>query len=267
MYYMEAKGMNKREFLAELRKYLWRLPVDEMEAALTYYEEFIEDAGPENELATIAKLGTPKQVAENIFQEFNTNVANSEAGQENTKTEAENKDGSAGNYYYQQDSTRENNYKDNHYTKDSNYSSDYKYSTNHNYSRDYNSINQKKKNTILWIILIVLASPLILGLGGGLFGVIVGVLGAIFGIGVALFASVIGLVVGGIGLLISGITSMFVSTWVGLMLVGTGLVLLGLGLLLAVPTMLLFSKWLPQLFRWIIKGVKKLFSKHRFQTI
>ena len=41
--------MNRSEFMAGLRKLLVSIPEDEREEALQYYEDYFEDAGPENE--------------------------------------------------------------------------------------------------------------------------------------------------------------------------------------------------------------------------
>jgi len=62
--------MNKTEFLDQLKRKLKNLPADEAAAALSYYEEYLSDAGPENEAATIAALGTPAEVATTIIGEY-----------------------------------------------------------------------------------------------------------------------------------------------------------------------------------------------------
>ena len=45
--------MTRNEFIAELRGRLAVLPPEERENALQYYEEYFDDAGPENEQAVI----------------------------------------------------------------------------------------------------------------------------------------------------------------------------------------------------------------------
>lgn len=62
--------MSKDEFFADLRRRLRRLPPSEMEAALEYYREYLEDAGPENEAAILKEWGSPSRVASQILVEF-----------------------------------------------------------------------------------------------------------------------------------------------------------------------------------------------------
>ena len=62
--------MGKTEYLADLKKKLNRLPSNEIDNALSYYEEYFNDAGTENEQAVIAQLGTPDNVAAKIIGEY-----------------------------------------------------------------------------------------------------------------------------------------------------------------------------------------------------
>lgn len=56
------------EYLAELRRYLRKLPPDDYESAMEYFTEYFEEAGPENEAQAIRDLGTPKEAASEILQ-------------------------------------------------------------------------------------------------------------------------------------------------------------------------------------------------------
>jgi len=66
----EKLRVNKSEFMNELRIRLRRLPPDEIENAVNYYEEYFNDAGPKNERQTIDALGSPSIVASKIIGEF-----------------------------------------------------------------------------------------------------------------------------------------------------------------------------------------------------
>lgn len=59
--------MSRSEFMAELRKLLVSIPEEEREEALQYYENYFEDAGPENEENVIKELGSPEKVASIIW--------------------------------------------------------------------------------------------------------------------------------------------------------------------------------------------------------
>ena len=55
--------LTKEEYLAQLKKYLKRLPKEDYNNAMDYFTEYFEDAGPEGEAALIQELGTPKEAA------------------------------------------------------------------------------------------------------------------------------------------------------------------------------------------------------------
>ena len=50
--------LTKEEYLAQLKKYLKRLPKEDYNNAMDYFTEYFEDAGPEGEAALIQELGT-----------------------------------------------------------------------------------------------------------------------------------------------------------------------------------------------------------------
>ena len=62
--------MTRNEFLSELRERLSRLPSAERDAALSYYTEYFDDAGPEHEQDVIHELGSPAAVAARIYAEY-----------------------------------------------------------------------------------------------------------------------------------------------------------------------------------------------------
>ena len=59
--------LTKEEYLAQLKKYLKRLPKEDYNNAMDYFTEYFEDAGPEGEAALIQELGTPKEAAYEIL--------------------------------------------------------------------------------------------------------------------------------------------------------------------------------------------------------
>ena len=62
--------MNRNEYMAALRRALSALPEEERASALRYYEEYFDDAGPENEQKVISDLGAPEKVAEQILADY-----------------------------------------------------------------------------------------------------------------------------------------------------------------------------------------------------
>lgn len=62
--------MNKEEFLSQLREKLKKLPPDDVNDALEYYEEYLEEVGPENQESTIATWGSPSRIASQILAQY-----------------------------------------------------------------------------------------------------------------------------------------------------------------------------------------------------
>lgn len=60
--------MNREEYLAALSRKLRRLPRREYEAAMEYYREYFDEAGPEMEQQVIRDLGTPEEAASQIIR-------------------------------------------------------------------------------------------------------------------------------------------------------------------------------------------------------
>ena len=80
---------------------------------------------------------------------------------------------------------------------------------------------------ILWAVLIIVAFPVFLGVGGGLLGLAAGILGILAAILVTLGATTFAVLLGGIVMLPYGVFHMFSHPLDGLMASGTGLILLG----------------------------------------
>lgn len=62
--------VNREEFILELRSKLTRLPKEELEAAVGYYEEYFDEAGEENEQSVIKELGSTSQIAKQIMADY-----------------------------------------------------------------------------------------------------------------------------------------------------------------------------------------------------
>ena len=62
--------MSKNEFLPELKRPLQELPLEEQEHAPVYYEEYLSEAGPDNETRALQELGSPATAAARIVDEY-----------------------------------------------------------------------------------------------------------------------------------------------------------------------------------------------------
>ena len=55
--------MTKKEYMKKLAYQLRRLPKEDFDKAMDYFEEYFEDAGIENEQKAIEDLGAPEEAA------------------------------------------------------------------------------------------------------------------------------------------------------------------------------------------------------------
>ena len=62
--------MTKTEYMKVLSKKLRRLPTEDYERAVEYFEEYFADAGLENEQKAIEDLGTPEEAARELIMDL-----------------------------------------------------------------------------------------------------------------------------------------------------------------------------------------------------
>lgn len=65
--------MNRDEFMRRLAQALRDMPEEERRRALEYYENYFDEAGPENEAEVLRTLGAPEKVAADILRDFAEN--------------------------------------------------------------------------------------------------------------------------------------------------------------------------------------------------
>jgi len=203
--------------MEQLKRLLDDIPSNERQDALNYYENYFEDAGPENEAKIIEELESPEKVAASIKKDlFGENYE----AYEFAKKQRE------------QEKIKEN--------------------------------NAKVQRNILIVVLLIVASPIWIGLAGGLFGVFVGLLGAILGIGAALIACVAVFLVVGCILIGIGLTkSLFGFPAIGLIVMGIGLLILTLGILGVLALCWIIGKFIPWMILGLVNLCRSLFQKGR----
>ena len=134
--------MNRAEFMKELEFLLQDVTDSEREEALQYYNDYFDDAGPENEPAVIEELDSPEKVAAIIKNGLNYN--DREAG-EFTETGY-----SDIRFNTKKEVSRHENPKEKKY--------------------EYDKRPKDTAKIILIIVLCLLASPIIVPVGGGILG-------------------------------------------------------------------------------------------------
>jgi uncharacterized membrane protein len=280
--------MSKLEFMSELESLLQDISLEEREAAIKYYEDYFEDAGPENEERIMEELGTPARIAaiiqkdiegardeysEGAFTERGFVGANeekeqfpvsplvqekSERNQEHDKCidgeyreSNQNSDGGNG--------TNTNSANNSNNTSDTKNKTSYKNETKADHSED----NRKQSNIILIILLIVFGIPIGLPLVCALFGVAVGIAASIFGIFISFVVTAAALAFAGAVMIVFGFGQMIATPAAGIVLIGGGLILLGIGAMLGIFGIWLCIKVLPSFITWVVNLCRKPFQKNK----
>ena len=230
--------MNRVDFMKQLESLLQSIPDTEREEALQYYRDYFDDAGAENEQSVIEALGNPAKVAENIKKDLG---------------------GSGYSYGYSDNS--------------------YQYSNESNravveYQKEQSGDKKENKLStgmiVLIVVLCILASPFLLGIGGGLLGVLMGILGALLGViatwfslilafGAVAFALMVVMVV----LVVVAIMCAFQAPLAGLVVLGIGLLCGGIGILFMMLTVAMAGIATPAIIRGCAKLFHQIFDKKK----
>ena len=234
--------MNRAEFLSELERLLSNVPENERLEALKYYEEYFADAGEENEQKVIAELESPQKIADKIKDDLRADMDFMPGGQNSawqSGTAYQNGTSYQGNTIYQGNTFYQN-----------------------------STPKDTKESMPAWaIVLIVLgciiASPLILGAAGALFGILTGLFAGLLGVIVGFGAGGIGLLVGGISLVFCGFLDLLVAPYAAALLLGAGLIMLALGILFIMFTVWLCGYVIPAACRGIARLWNKAFNKSK----
>jgi uncharacterized membrane protein len=274
--------MNKEIFLRDLRRFLADMPEEEREQALKYYEDYFEDAGPENEQNVIQELGSPIEVAKQIKGTNQENIAYGQGNDfqkdriypnvyenvEQARQDTNRAQGAAGGSYQ----THSGSYSDsNSYTQNSeNY---YNGSSAGNYANGaYQNQNQKKSWTqdsskiALVIVLAVLAIPVGIPILSAIFALLVAFAAIIFSLIIVFFSLGGGLAVAGIGTLIGsfftvgGIANVLTMIGIGLILTCVGIFIFWFGILFCIKFFPALVRTTGKLCCSIAKGIRSIFS-------
>ena len=217
--------MNRWEFMKELDNLLADIPEEEGKEALNYYNDYFDDAGVENTADVIAKLGSPSEVAAQIRAEFATGLQ--------PVTEKQNGE-------QKEEST----------------------DTFHEIPKEETKQPEEKKKMstgmiVLIVILCILASPMLAGIGASLFGIFIAIVSVIFSLVVVFGALAVTFIVVGIVLFIGGMAACLAAPMGAVTAMGLGLVFAALGILFLILTVLIAGGLIPL----ICKGIYSLFKK------
>lgn len=219
--------MSRKAFMARLDELLADITEAEKEEALSYYEEYFEDAGPENEEEVISSLGSPEKVAATIKAGLGESAVEdgefSETGYTNS-------------YYDVKDEV-----------------------ATINKRKGFSGIG-----TGGWIIILIIClfalpilGPILLGVLGTIFGVLVAIAAVIF----AVLVTGIALVVAAVAMFAAGFATLFATPLVGVALIGAALLVAGIGILIAILGFWVVTKVIPPLLRGLVELIRKPFVR------
>jgi hypothetical protein len=240
--------MSRWEFMRRLEELLSDIAPTEREEALRFYNDYINDGGKENEATVLEALGSPEKVAATVKEGLDS--SSGEFTESGFKRNADQSANPVAPY-------REP-------------GADQQAS-----GKTPPPKNKMSAGVIaLLVILIIIASPVLLGLGAGLLGVAIGLLAAVCGIFLSICATLFGFLLGlavvaiilmilGLVLIPVGIIRLFTGPISGLALISTGLVLTGVGLLFFLLTTILVCKLVPALFKLTAKFIQFIFTGRR----
>lgn len=217
--------MNRIQFMEMLERLLKDLPENERQEAVQYYNDYFDDAGPENEAQVIGELGSPAQVARTIRDGMSENGEYTERG-----------------------------YEDARFRDSQELSSDCCEETLAGTSQKKKEHNPWKLLSILLLCLLLLPVivplcmiPLII-----VAAVLIGIVGMFIGIGVAAVV----LPFTGIIMIGSGFYNLFFSPGIGVTLGGVGCLLLSFGILVFLLAIWVFKTLIPLCIRCIVALIR-----------
>ena len=271
--------MTRDEFMKELAYLLQDIQDEDKEDALQYYMDYFDEAGPDREADVVRELGSPERIASIIRSDIAGNLKDggefTEGGykderfrdpnyqvvkrfdlpegrepkwQESRRDDMERQDGRQENVHGAQGS------------RDSWQENVHDAQGNHGRPRPRTSGPLK---VILWIILIIVAAPVLLGIGGGALGIVGGLLGILVGALVFIGVLTIAMLISGVAMVPYGIVHIFMHPLNGFLISGTGLIFLGVGVLLLALAVLFYGRFIPYLIRGIVNSLNRLLHKRR----
>lgn len=281
--------MKRKDFMKELDFLLTDISDAEREEALSFYNDYLDEAGIGSTDDPTDLLGSPERVAAmvrgslegadqnageysergyedprykedvNIPDLFASLVksdqqkqADDQAGQKQTQ-----KDG-FGQNFWESDFNQSNN-------QDNNQSNNQ--STGRGYPHDdwnerYGRPNRGNSKILLIILICVFAIPVGIPVVATVFSIFIGIICGLGGIFLGVGGAAIGLIAGGIATVVYGIFQMLGTPGTGIFISGGGLLMLAVGMLAMSLCVWMFGRILPRIVRGLVAVIRRPF-KHR----
>lgn len=281
--------MDKIEFLRQLEGLLYDIPEGERQEAIQYYQDYFEDAGLENEGQVIRELGSPERIAMMIKDGVEDTADDygefTEKGYEDRRftedympetfkgQEARGSQQAESGYRSPFGNDFKEDYAEPYEKQRQTYQQKRSFQEEQGYGErtkaDY-EVAAKASNgpwkVLKWILIIlglVIALPVIFGLGSGVLGILIGLTVAVVMIFLSVFIVNGALIFGGIVMFIAGIFRGMTYLSEGLATAGGGMIMVALGLCMLIFSVWIACKVIPGFFRWVARLCKKPFNRRR----
>ena len=263
--------MSRAEFMRRLAELLTDVSPAEREEAIQYYNDYFDDAGTENEQSVIASLGTPEELAKTIkaglFDGGNTGEFTEKgfSGYEQRQSNEILNPNQLNSGNEQAQNNQDAQFTQNDRFGQQQYNGQQQWQANNAYNGQTKSGKKQEKQPMsggtiaLIVLLCILASPFLLGIGVGALGTIIGILGALFGIVVGFGAAGVALIIAGVCLFVYGITLLFGAPLGGLCVIGAAMVCIAIGLVFFWLVVLICAALIPAVIRGIVKIFQSIF--------
>ena len=225
--------MTRTEFMKQLQDLLSDISKNEREEALQYYNDYFDDAGPEEEARILTELGSPEQVARKIKAGLSDDASEfSEQGYRDTRFDG-NEAAPAASSFMDSESAGK---------------------------------TAPKKERNLWkllaiVLLCIVLGPFVIPVGFGLLAVLFCVLLAALLTVAAVLVSGVVIFVAGIFVIGVGLIQLFTAPVLGIATAGAGCLLTALGILLSLALLWIALKVVPVLVQGLVNLVRLPFRK------
>ena len=271
--------MTKIEYMSELEGLLLDLPFDEREEAMQYYNDYFEDAGPDNADRVIEDLGPPERVAriiksdlnhgdpfsnedkiytENGYKDMSVEDDRFEVAKDSDLSEEENQEST---FEQKEDYSTDSVFQESDFRKESSNDKEMKRKEDWENYKDKRSRGHDVSKIILIIVLCVFAIPVGIPVLATVFSLIVSVAAVVFCLFLVAVILAVVFCITGVVLVGGGIYHMFLNPLNGILLCGVGLILFGLGLIFTVLVIAMCTKLIPVMVRGIINLCRLPFRK------
>lgn len=265
--------MNREQFMKQLSYLLQDISDEDRTDALDYYENYLDEAGFGYETDITNELGSPERIAAIIRTSLLSNPDETgeftDSGYENSRFKDPGYE--LAKQHRETDTFTGADRSKHPYTSCGSESGKTYGQAQQSRSSFHPGAERSGPRTsrllklLLWIVLLIVGAPLLLGIGGSIEGLTAAIVGIAFALLISLGVLTGGAFITAILALPLGIVSLFIHPVQGIFTAGTGLAALGAGFLLLALCLLFYGRLIPRLICRIIDWISGMLHKGRSQ--